>query len=61
MHGHLYSRTVLAEMQTVRATAQKSVRWVDQVGKAQHDSREQPWFLTCVDADFQPTTPSKPS
>lgn len=45
-------------MQAIRATAPKSVRWVYQVGAAQHDSRDHPWFLACSDPDFCPTAPS---
>ena len=45
-------------MQAIRATARKSVRWLDQVGAAQHDSRDHPWFLGCTDPDFCPTAPS---
>ena len=45
-------------MQAIRATAQKSVRWVDQVGAAQHDSRDHPWFQGRADPDFCPTAPS---
>lgn len=45
-------------MHAVPSVAKRSVRWLDQVGAAEHDSTAHPWFEACGDTTFCPAAPS---